>query len=561
MNYQDENEDIDYLINDFKNKVENKANLIFYDIDEWLDIIDFFSIENYQKYYLEKAIQLAYKQYPNNEEIIVRNADFIAESDYKKALVYLLAEKKILKNPEHRTLLAYQGAKILSKNNKNKEALNTAQECLKHKVNEYILNLIAYQYIRLFKYEEASKYLIKAFEICYNNYTKNRTEEVRSYGARDFLCAGTTISDGLISTTSLLCKVENKYKEIFYPIVEKFVEYDPQNLSYWEMIAEFYEKCEDYPKALSACEYYLCLQPNDLDMIRRKYLNYIDSGKKKDRIKILKKIIELLEIKLQNKTLLNQTRNDLLNTYGVTYKEIINIYFEENKIQQCEDICKEILKKSLQFPFFSQEILFTKSYIYHTLSRIYLELEKYNLAETYAAKIVEIEPENYSAKIAYSELLLIIGKFEQAEELFQSIYDSIEENIAELKSKKYPNELKLEEQYSLLTMLFTTWAKSFFVENSGDASLNLLNNLIEELLTADYVEDCLYTAFATYIEIITHTNTTTNNLEKYITEAIEMYGPTLLEDLIEFPPLEKNEELRLFLKELHKYFEDNEELY
>ena len=57
MNYQDENEDIDYLINDFKNKVENKANLIFYDIDEWLDIIDFFSIENYQKYYLEKAIQ------------------------------------------------------------------------------------------------------------------------------------------------------------------------------------------------------------------------------------------------------------------------------------------------------------------------------------------------------------------------------------------------------------------------------------------------------------------------------------------------------------------------
>lgn len=561
MNYQDENEDIDYLINDFKNKVENKANLIFYDIDEWLDIIDFFSIENYQKYYLEKAIQLAYKQYPNNEEVIVRNADFIAEIDYKKALEYLLKEKKKFKNSEHLTLLAYQGAKILSKNNKDKEALNTAQECLKHKVNEYILNLIAYQYIRLFKYEEASKYLIKAFEICYNNYTKNRAEEVRSYGARDFLCAGTTIADGLINTTSLLCKIENEYKEIFYPIVEKFVEYDPQNLSYWEMIAEFYEKCEDYPKALNACEYYLCLKPDDLDMIRRKYLNYIDSGKKKDRIKILEKIIELLEIKLQNKTLLNQTRNDLLNTYGVTYKEIINIYFEENKIQECEDICKEILKKSLQYPFFSQEILFTKSYVYHTLSRIYLELEKYNLAETYAAKIVEIEPENYSAKIAYSELLLIIGKFEQAEELFQSIYDSIEENIAELKSKKYPNELKLEEQYSLLTMLFTTWAKSFFVENSGDASLNLLNNLIEELLTADWVEDCLYTAFTTYIEIVTHTNTHTNNLEKYITEAIDMYGPTLLEDLMEVPALEKNEELCLFLEELHKYFEDNEELY
>lgn len=561
MNYPDENEDIDYLITDFKNKVENKANLIFYDIDEWLDIIDFFSIENYQKYYLEKAIQLAYKQYPDNEELIVRNADFIAESDYKKALEYLLKEKKKFKNSEHLTLLAYQGARILFNNYRYNEALNTAKECLKHKENEFIVSFIARLYIKKFEYEEAVKYLTKAFEICYKNYTKNKYSEIQSYGARDFLYAGTTITDSLISATSLLCKLENKYKEIFYPIVEKFVEYDPQNLSYWEMLAEFYEKCEDYPKALNACEYYLCLKPDDLDMIRRKYLNYIDSGKKKDRSKILNKIIELLEIKLENKELLQSTRQDLLNTYGVTYKEIINIYFEENKIQECEDICKEILKKSLQYPFFSQEILFTKSYIYHTLSRIYLELEKYNLAETYAAKIVEIEPENYSAKIAYSELLLIIGKFEQAEELFQSIYDSIEENIAELKSKKYPNELKLEEQYSLLTMLFTTWAKSFFVENSGDASLNLLNNLIEELLTADCVEDCLYTAFATYIEIVTHTNTHTNNLEKYITEAIEMYGPTLLEDLMEFPPLEKNEELCLFLKQLHKYFEDNEELY
>ena len=53
----------------------------------------------------------------------------------------------------------------------------------------------------------------------------------------------------------------------------------------------FYERCEDYPKALSACEYYLCLKPDDIDVVRRKYLNYIDSGKKKERINILKKKI------------------------------------------------------------------------------------------------------------------------------------------------------------------------------------------------------------------------------------------------------------------------------
>ncbi len=559
MNYQDENEDIHYLINDFIDKVEKKSSLILYDIDEWLDIADFFSIETHNDFYLSKAIKLALKQYPNNVELVVRNADLIAITDYKEALEYLLESKKQFKSTEQLTLLAYQGGKILASQGKHKEAINTAKECLKHKENEYILNLIAHQYIKLSQYEEAEKYLLRAFEICFNNYIQNKEDELRSYGARDFLYAGTVIDNGLLVSTVELCKNKEEYKEKFYPIIEKFIEYDPQNTYYWELLAEFYERCEDYPKALSACEYYLCLKPDDIDVVRRKYLNYIDSGKKKERINILKKIIDLLEAKLQNKNLLPQVRQDFLNTFAVTYKEIINIYFEEEKYEQCVEICKEILEKSLSYPFFSEEMLFTKPYVYHTFSRLYLELGNYSLAESYAAKTIELDPESYTAKILYSELLYIVGKVDKAYDNFHDIYESIVENIAKIKSKQHPNEFELENHYSLLTMLITTWIKGYVTNGDFKTSLEFLDLLIEELLTVDCIENCLYTAISSYIEIVNYANSSTKKLEEYIDTAIDIYGPSLLEDLMELPAVEKNEKIRLFLENIHEEFNYDEE--
>ena len=59
MNFQDENEGIEFLINDFKNKIRRKETLIFYDIDEWIDIIDFLSIEEFLPFFLDIIIASA----------------------------------------------------------------------------------------------------------------------------------------------------------------------------------------------------------------------------------------------------------------------------------------------------------------------------------------------------------------------------------------------------------------------------------------------------------------------------------------------------------------------
>jgi tetratricopeptide (TPR) repeat protein len=324
MAYSDEDEDIIYLVKDFSDKIKNRESFIFYDSDEWLDIIDYFFLEENNEYLLEKAIELSLKQHPTNENLIIRKADFISENDYKEALLYLIKSKKLFNSYPSIILLTYQGAKILSREGKYKNALDATLDCLKYQCNEYILTLAAYLYLKLDEYDTARKYLIKAFEYCYNKYKNSKDEEVRSYGANDYMYSSTIIPDDLLYSCSELCKEDAKYKDIFYPIVEKFVEYDPQNTYYWEMLAEFYERCNEPEKALKACDYSLC-NSVDVDMLKRKYLNYIACGEKKERTSILEKIIVLLEKELDKKDLPTGYQKDTLLSLATTYKEMINV--------------------------------------------------------------------------------------------------------------------------------------------------------------------------------------------------------------------------------------------
>lgn len=559
MDFADENHYIYSLTKAFSDKIKNGDSVIFYDADQWIDIIDYYFLEEDEYKLLERAITLSLKQYPTNEELIVRKAEFIAIADYEKALVYLLNSKKELKDRKQIVLLTYQGAQILSREGKHLNALKTAEDCLKYEVNEYILNLAAYQYIKLNEYEKAKDFLLKAFELCYKKYTNSKEEIIKSYGANDYMFSSTVIPDDLLSSTSDLCEKVPKYKKIFFPCVEKFVEYDPQNAYYWEMLSEFYERCNEPNKALNACEYFLCIEPDDIDMLRKKYINYIDSGKKKERIKILKKIAELLEKLQQQKDTPEKKRQELLVSYAMTYKEMINIYLEEEKPKQCLEICEEVLEKNLLFPFLSDKILFSKIYIYHTMSRLYMQLGNQKLAEVYAFKILEIEPENHFAKIAYGELLYFIGQLEKATDVFQNLYEIVEEEIAQIKSNNFLDKGRLQILYTTLTMLISTWVKQLDLLKIPINSSELLKLLIEELLTVDFVERDVFIALSSYAELINSNNYPVTDIKNLIQLAVEIYGPSLLRLLISVPEVYNNKELYSFLENFIKEFDYDEE--
>ncbi len=534
MSYFDNNDDILSLIQDFSNKVEHGGGLLFYDIDEWLDIIDFFFIEDNKSDLLKKAIELSSNQYALNADLIVRRAEFISFTNPDNAIFYLLNESNKLKDIKDKTLLAYQSSKILTKAGNYLKAIKITENCLKNEINEYICTLYAHQNIKLHKFNKANTYLLNALNISYNNYTKLKDSEIKSYGANDFMFSATVIPDDLLYAIAELCKEAPQYKDKFYAKVESFVEYEPQNLDYWEMLIEFYERCNEYEKALEACDFFLCIEPDDVDVIRRKYINYVYAGKTKERTKLLQKIALLLEKELLDDKLDTKIRLGLSDSLTATYLELINILFDEKKYKECIDVCNETITKNSVIPIFSSELGFTRINVYNTLSRAYFSLGDNDEAMKFALKSIEADNGNIGSRVNFAELLYLMGNIDEANHFYQDIYDIIQDDIANEKSKEEPNIYELEAQYAILSIVILSWA-TLLSNDDKMFALELLDGLSSEIFKQGYLpnlEDSLSSIIILYTKLILETNSPKEDLAELIQNSVIIYGNSFVKKLV-----------------------------
>lgn len=534
MSYFDNNDDILSLIQDFSNKVEHGGGLLFYDIDEWLDIIDFFFIEDNKSDLLKKAIELSSNQYALNADLIVRRAEFISFTNPDNAIFYLLNESNKLKDIKDKTLLAYQSSKILTKAGNYLKAIKITENCLKNEINEYICTLYAHQNIKLHKFNKANTYLLNALNISYNNYTKLKDSEIKSYGANDFMFSATVIPDDLLYAIAELCKEAPQYKDKFYAKVESFVEYEPQNLDYWEMLIEFYERCNEYEKALEACDFFLCIEPDDVDVIRRKYINYVYAGKTKERTKLLQKIALLLEKELLDDKLDTKIRLGLSDSLTATYLELINILFDEKKYKECIDVCNETIAKNSVIPIFSSELGFTRINVYNTLSRAYFSLGDSDEAMKFALKSIEADNGNIGSRVNFAELLYLMGNIDEANHFYQDIYDIIQDDIANEKSKEEPNIYELEAQYAILSIVILSWA-TLLSNDDKMFALELLDGLSSEIFKQGYLpnlEDSLSSIIILYTKLIFETNSPKEDLAELIQNSVIIYGNSFVKKLV-----------------------------
>ena len=563
MSYFDNNDDILSLVNDFSDKINKGGGLIFYDIDEWLDIIDFFFIENNTFPLLKQAIELSLKQYPLNVDLIVRKAEYLSFTNPNQAIEYLLSENNKTKDKKKLTLLAYQTSKILTKAGDYLKAIKITENCLKNELNEYICTLYAHQNIKLHKFNKANTYLFIALNIAYHNYTKLKDSEIRSYGANDFMFSATIIPDDLLYAIADLCKEAPQYKDAFYAKVESFVEHDAQNLDYWEMLIEFYERCEDYEKALEACDYFLCIEPDDIDVIRRKYINYVYSGKNKDRIPLLRKIALLLNKELLNEKLDKEIRCGLSDSLSATYHELINLLFDEKKYEECIEVCKETIVKNEILAIFSTRIGFTKINIYHTLSRAYFLLDEVESAMQFAMQLIEEDNGSIASRVNFAELLYLMGNTEEANKLYQDIYEVIIDTIAEEKSKNNPNIYELEAQYTTLSILILSWANLLSSDDKLFA-LDLLKSLSAELFSQGYLpnlEDCISSIILLCTKLIFETNSPKEDLADLIQKSVIIYGSSIIEKLVAKIIENKDTEIIEKFEKIINELENNEELH
>jgi tetratricopeptide (TPR) repeat protein len=483
---------------------------------------------------LKKAIELSSNQYALNADLIVRRAEFISFTNPDNAIFYLLNESNKLKDIKDKTLLAYQSSKILTKAGNYLKAIKITENCLKNEINEYICTLYAHQNIKLHKFNKANTYLLNALNISYNNYTKLKDSEIKSYGANDFMFSATVIPDDLLYAIAELCKEAPQYKDKFYAKVESFVEYEPQNLDYWEMLIEFYERCNEYEKALEACDFFLCIEPDDVDVIRRKYINYVYAGKTKERTKLLQKIALLLEKELLDDKLDTKIRLGLSDSLTATYLELINILFDEKKYKECIDVCNETITKNSVIPIFSSELGFTRINVYNTLSRAYFSLGDSDEAMKFALKSIEADNGNIGSRVNFAELLYLMGNIDEANHFYQDIYDIIQDDIANEKSKEEPNIYELEAQYAILSIVILSWA-TLLSNDDKMFALELLDGLSSEIFKQGYLpnlEDSLSSIIILYTKLIFETNSPKEDLAELIQNSVIIYGNSFVKKLV-----------------------------
>lgn len=418
------------LINDFEAKIRNKVENIFYDIDDWLDIIDFFIAEDPDNTLLQTALTKALLYYKDNLQINIRNVYCTAFTNPQEAYRMFC---KMEMNPdfvntvEDAALLKYQKAKLLIANRQYKRAYDILNELTYFVNNQFIQEQMAIALFKQKKYPQATEMLLTALEE--TKLISQKDEDLTAYGAGDYLFLDTAMSDNLLSFAAL---VHNKNKRKNCDIeksIEDLVKLHPFNVSYWEMLAEFYNKTEQADKADEALDYCLCLRPSDINIYRRKLQIYVDKFDKAKECEILFKTIGVLESRFSNSKDL-QERNDILELWKGCLRSFVSDSLSLKWYDRCLNSCKQILEINQHYPICDGIDFYSKGEIMIYMASCYVGKGEYEKALNLCMNAVKLEPEYYGHRIRFAELLYDTGDVEQAEEIFQVLYEQCCEESA-----------------------------------------------------------------------------------------------------------------------------------
>ena len=202
----------------------------------------------------------------------------------------------IVNTVEDAALLKYQKAKLLITVKQYKRAYEILNELTFFVKNQFIFEQLAITLFKQRKYSQASEMILVALEE--TKRISQADEDITAYGAGDFLFIDTAISDNLLTFAALTYKRNIKNNANIATAIEDLVKLHPFNTSYWEMLAEFYYRAEQYDKADEALDYCLCLRPSDINIYRKKLEICVNNFNKEKECEMLFKMIDLLERKI-----------------------------------------------------------------------------------------------------------------------------------------------------------------------------------------------------------------------------------------------------------------------
>ncbi len=432
---EDYNQD---LVERFEEALE-KGKMIFFDSEEFDEIITFY-LDIYDLEYAEKAIHEAFVQHPNNIDLKIRNLEFLLANNRLKTAWEIIEELRELQL-ENLDFMLCQG-QYWSLRKFHKKAISFYKEALKFNEDEdFIYNCIGNEYFELKNYEKCIESFKKTLDYfiddefaffsiidCYLllHQHKECAEFIKEYIDKN------PYSDTAWYALGQHHLEQKKYWEAIYAFDYVTVINQKSVYGYIQK-AECYEHLEKWELAIAT--YKESLEYDDTPAFTHYKIGncYTKLGKV---IRALKAYVKSIHIDPQ---------------FDKSWFEIAQFYENVGNFEEAYFFIKEALLIDYE------NTLYIKKAAYYEV-----HLGKLEEAVERFRELVQIEPNSYLNWIAYSEMLITLGEYEEA----------ITINLNTLKSFE-----KGELHYQLAACYF------YIHQNEkGELHLNLATSMQPELL-------------------------------------------------------------------------------
>lgn len=462
------------LIDDFEKKVRNQSKSIFYDIDQWLDIIDFLLSEEQENEFLDVAIRRALQLYPDNLELLIRRIYILSLSSPDKAFKNLETlihhpEKKWTKS--ERDLLEYQKGKLLVRLGEYERAYNIFERVSILQKNEFVYSQAAFAAFKTNRYASATNFLLLAIKHADTLFEKDC--DITAYGAGDYLFLDTVIADSLITTAAIMYKSDKQSFDFVEQSLETFVRKSPLSSNYWEMLSEFYFKAKEYDKADDCLDYCLCLTPDEPALYKKKLMLYSETFDKEKECLFLERLLPKFYQSIEEA----DNQNDKSNLFNA-WKGDLRTYIDYTQAlkwnDKCISACYKAIKANDKYPICDGETFYSRGELQIIIAFCLKNKGEYQKAIDLSLNAINSEPEYYGHRIRFAELLYECNETKEAEEIFQTLYEQCCEASADTEfANKQDKELSLyfqKHKYIIVASWALMKAKQSFVQEA----LNML---------------------------------------------------------------------------------------
>ena len=462
------------LIDDFEKKVRNQSKSIFYDIDQWLDIIDFLLSEEQENEFLDVAIHRALQLYPDNIELLIRRIYILSLSSPDKAFKNL---ETLIHNPEkkwtksERDLLEYQKGKLLVRLGEYERAYNIFERVSILQKNEFVYSQAAFAAFKTNRYASATNFLLLAIKHADTLFEKDC--DITAYGAGDYLFLDTVIADSLITTAAIMYKSDKQSFDFVEQSLETFVRKSPLSSNYWEMLSEFYFKAKEYDKADDCLDYCLCLTPDEPALYKKKLMLYSETFDKEKECLFLERLLPKFYQSIEEADNQNDKSN-LLNAWKGDLRTYIDYTQALKWNDKCISACYKAIKANDKYPICDGETFYSRGELQIIIAFCLKNKGEYPKAIDLSLNAINSEPEYYGHRIRFAELLYECNEAKEAEEIFQTLYEQCCEASADTEfANKQDKELSLyfqKHKYIIVASWALMKAKQSFVQEA----LNML---------------------------------------------------------------------------------------